>query len=142
MLDEPVLIDTGAFAAMFDPRDRFHAVCVEQFANLPVGKAYSCWPVITEAAYLTRNYPAQQGRLLDGVAAGDFPLLVLTEGDVPKIQANMAKYRDQEVDLADAALVHLANREGINAIFTLDRRHFNVYRRSDGNAFRIMPELS
>ena len=140
MLDEPVLIDTGPFAAMFDTRDRFHAVCVEQFANLPVGKAYACWPVITEASYLTVNYPTQQSKLLDGVAAGDFPLLVLTEADVPGIQAVMAKYRDQEVDLADAALVHLANREGISAIFTFDRRHFNVYRRSDGKPFQLLPD--
>jgi predicted nucleic acid-binding protein len=41
--------------------------------------------------------------------------------------------------LTDAALVHLANRERVKAVFTLDRRHFNVYRRADGTAFQLLP---
>lgn len=32
------------------------------------------------------------------------------------------------MDLSDAALVHVAEREGLREIFTLDRRHFEIYR--------------
>lgn len=140
MISEPVLIDTGAFAAMFDPRDRYHAVCARQFSELPYGKAYACWPVITEAMYLIRRYPQQQLKLLEGLAAGDFPLLELAESDAIGISDVIAKYHDQEVDLADAALVHLANREGIRNVFTFDRRHFAVYRRHDGQPLRLLPD--
>jgi hypothetical protein len=42
--------------------------------------------------------------------------------------------------LADAALVYLAGREGIDTIFTLDRRDFSIYRATRGRSFRIIPE--
>jgi predicted nucleic acid-binding protein len=37
-------------------------------------------------------------------------------------------------------LVHLANRENIGTIFTLDRRDFSVYRTVRKKAFRLLPE--
>jgi predicted nucleic acid-binding protein len=115
---------------------------VAQFDQLPVGKAYTCWPVVTEAAYLTRYYPRQRDELFDSIAAGQFPLLSLDERDVAGIQHVLRKYVDQQIDLADAALVHLARREGIHAILTFDRRHFTLFRRNDGQPFRLLPEMT
>ena len=40
----------------------------------------------------------------------------------------MRKYRDLPMDLADAALVRVAERERIRRIFTTDRRDFTLYR--------------
>jgi len=51
----------------------------------------------------------------------------------------MKEYRDIRPQLADAALVYLAGREGIDTIFTLDRRDFGVYRSTHKRAFRIVP---
>jgi predicted nucleic acid-binding protein len=53
----------------------------------------------------------------------------------------MTKYEDIRPQLAHAALVYLAQREGIDTIFTLDRRDFAVYRNLRKRAFRIVPEL-
>jgi uncharacterized protein len=39
----------------------------------------------------------------------------------------MSKYANLPMDLADAALVRVAEREGIRKIFTVDRRDFSVY---------------
>jgi hypothetical protein len=36
-------------------------------------------------------------------------------------------------------LVHLANREGIETMFTLDRRDFRVLRLAGGKKFRVIP---
>lgn len=41
---------------------------------------------------------------------------------------------------AGAALVHLAGREHIETIFTLDPRDFAIYRTSRRRSFRILPE--
>jgi len=43
--------------------------------------------------------------------------------------------------LAEAAPVHLADRERIESIFTLDRRDFPIYRDHRGRAFKIIPEV-
>ena len=43
--------------------------------------------------------------------------------------------------LADASLVYLAGREQIEAIFTLHRRDFSLYRTGRKRSFRILPEI-
>ena len=42
--------------------------------------------------------------------------------------------------LADAALVRVAEREGLDTIVTVDRRDFPVYRIGRRKPFRIIPE--
>ncbi len=140
MLIEPVLVDTGALIALYDTKDPHHSACSEQAKHLPVGKAYTCWPVITEAAYRLRKHATQRADLLDAVRDGLYLLLPLDGEDIDGIKAVMSTYHDQDVDLADACLVHLADREGIGSVFTLDRQHFGVFRKGDGSAFRLLPE--
>jgi predicted nucleic acid-binding protein len=43
------------------------------------------------------------------------------------------------MDLADAALVRVAERESQAQIFTLDRKHFSVYRPGRRRRFSIVP---
>ena len=43
------------------------------------------------------------------------------------------------MDLADATMVRVAEREGIREAFTLDRRDFSVYRAGRGRSFSIIP---
>jgi predicted nucleic acid-binding protein len=40
----------------------------------------------------------------------------------------MRQYADRPMDLADASLLRVAEREGIRKFFTMDRRDFSVYR--------------
>jgi predicted nucleic acid-binding protein len=43
------------------------------------------------------------------------------------------------MDLADAALVRVAERESLTEIFTLDRTHFRTYRPGRRRSFSILP---
>jgi predicted nucleic acid-binding protein len=43
------------------------------------------------------------------------------------------------IQLADASLVYLANREGIETMFTLDRRDFGALRLARGKKLRLIP---
>ncbi len=142
MLNEPVLVDTGPLIAIYNARDPRHAQCASLIDFLPVGKAYTCWPVVVEAAYLLRNYPRDRNRLFDALAAEEFVLLALGRSDLEKIRLALEKYSDQAIDLADAALLHLANREGVGTVFTLDRRHFSVFRRESGQPLKLLPDFS
>ena len=83
--------------------------------ELPLGKAYTCWPVITVAAYLLRRYRQLRDALFESVSAGEFQLLQIDGNELTAIHGILSTYNDQNIDLADATLVQLADREQIAA---------------------------
>jgi predicted nucleic acid-binding protein len=114
-------------------------VCDSIAKELPL-PIYTCWPVITEAAYLLRGSPAVVRRLLACCDGSRFAILPLGADDLSGIETVLSVYQDQSFDLADATLMHLANREGIDAVFTLDRRHFSIYRSARGSSLQLLPD--
>ncbi len=66
--------------------------------------------------------------LLQMFHRGALRLLPLDATDLPRINELMLQYSDMRMDFADAALIRVAEREGIRTIFTVDRRDFSVYR--------------
>jgi predicted nucleic acid-binding protein len=136
-----VLVETGPLVAILSSVDERHAACVKALHQLP-GPLFSCWPVITEAAWLLRSHPPAVQRLLRSCSEkpGSFlELLPLTGAEASAIAEVLKDYQDTRPQLADAALVYLADREGIDTIFTLDRRDFGLYRSAHKRAFRIVP---
>lgn len=98
------------------------------------------WPVITEALYLlTGAWPAQS-ELFAWLERGDLVLLPLHVSDLPRIRALMRTYRNLPMDLADASLVRVAERERIRRVFTVDRRGFSVYRAAGIGPQELVPE--
>ena len=73
------------------------------------------------------------------LARGVVQLLRLDLADIPRIRELMTKYADRPMDLADAALVRVAEREGIRKVFTVDRSDFSVYRLHGRVALAIIP---
>ena len=134
-----VLADTGPIVAILSRRDQYHRQCVETLRDLP-GPLFTCWPVITEAAWLLRRDANAVQKLINSLDTGFLELLPLTADDAKPIGAILKKYRDLGAQLADAALVHLAARHGLDTIFTLDHRDFSVYRLPKGKPFRIIPK--
>jgi predicted nucleic acid-binding protein len=51
----------------------------------------------------------------------------------------MQKYKDLPMDLADATLLRVAEREGIRRVFTIDRRDFALYRPARIGRLQIIP---
>jgi uncharacterized protein len=135
-----VLADTGPLVAILSRRDQHHRACVDALREMP-GPLFTCWPVITEAAWLLRHDGEVVERLLASLNTGFLELLPLTSEDARPIAAILKKYRDIDAQLADAALVHLAARDGLDTILTLDRRDFAVYRLPRGRRFRVLPKL-
>jgi predicted nucleic acid-binding protein len=135
-----VLVDTGPIVAILSRRDQYHQTCVDALRSLP-GPLFTCWPVITEAAWLLRCDGNALQQLLNSLDTGFLELLQLTTADAKPLAFILKKYRDIRIQLADAALVHLAGRDGLDIIFTLDQRDFSVYRLPKGRAFRIIPEV-
>jgi len=135
-----ILVDTGPLVAILSREDQYHTVCVSALRDMP-GPLLSCWPVITEAAWLLRKSPRAVQQLLRSIDGGFLELLPLAGAEAEAIAALMKRYEDIHPQLADVALVYLANREKIEAIFTLDQRDFSIYRSGRRSPFRIVPEV-
>jgi uncharacterized protein len=137
-LNGRLLVDTGPIVAILLQSDEQHTVCVEQLRRIK-GPLVTCWPVITEAAWLLRAYPLAIRRLLSSFHGRPFEIAPLGETDLPAIAAVLARYSSLGIQLADASLVHLANREDIEVLFTLDRRDFGVLRLANRKKLRLVP---
>jgi hypothetical protein len=135
-----ILVDTGPLVAILSRADSYHQACVAALREM-AGPLFTCWPVITEAAWLLRRSPRAVQGLLGSMDAGFLELLPLAGPEAQAIAAVMKKYESIGPQLADAALVYLAGRDRIETIFTLDRRDFSIYRTGRRRAFRIVPEV-
>lgn len=133
-----ILVDAGPLVALIHADDREHERCKEVLNSLQ-GPMGTVWPALTEAMYLLNFSWKAQDALWEMVESGALRNLILDEGDVPRMKELMRKYRDLPMDLADAALVRVAEREKLRRIFTLDRRDFQVYRLARLGRFSIVP---
>jgi hypothetical protein len=132
-----VLVDAGPLVALLDRADAEHARCVATLRRLRA-PLLTVWPAFTEAMYLLGgSWPAQKA-LWSRLETDALSLAPLDEADAPRMRELMEKYRDLPMDLADAALVRVAERDALAQIFTLDRRHFSVYRAGRRRRFAIV----
>lgn len=133
-----VLIDAGPLIALLDRSDPHHDACRSAFRSLRDSLA-TVGPAFTEAMYLLGFSWEAQDALWEMIETQTLLLLPLDQDDVPRMKELMRKYRDLPMDLADAALVRVAEREKLRRIFTLDRRDFEVYRPARMGRFSIIP---
>lgn len=117
---------TGSLVAVTDADDAFHDCCVEALKE--IGEPlFTLWPVITEAMHIVGS-PTAREKVWEVLEGQGLRLLAVDTADIPGVRALMKKYADLAMDLADAALVRVAEREGLHTIFTIDQADFGVYR--------------
>lgn len=133
------LIDTGALLALVNAGDRWHTECLDAYESLRL-------PLLTTSAVLTETFhhAMRRRRELRGptwnfLRLGSIALAPITGADLPALELLMARYADRPMDFADATLVHVANREGLRTILTIDRADFETYRIGRNAKFRILP---
>jgi uncharacterized protein len=128
-----ILADTGPLVALFNKHDAHHARALAWFkANERDLVLHTTWEVISEACYFLNFSAAAQGDFLEWLHAGHAHqrahLHAIAPDELPAIAKMMRKYADRPMDLADASLVHAANKTAIVEIITIDRADFSVYR--------------
>jgi len=133
-----VLVDAGPLVALLDRGDDHHEEVVEALRKI-TDPLVSVWPAIVEAMYLLAFSWRAQKALWEILETGTVQLLPLDETDLPQMKSLMEKYRDLPMDLADAALVWVAEREGLRRVLTLDQRDFMVYRLPRKGRFTLLP---
>ncbi len=135
-MGEATLADTSGLLALINSSDRDHERCSSAFADLTLPLVTSL-SVLTELFHLAgqRNRPAAW-RIL---RAGSVRIAEIGNSELPRVEALMGQYADRPMDFADATLVHLAERERLDGIFTLDNNDFETYRIGGRKRFRIVP---
>jgi predicted nucleic acid-binding protein len=133
-----ILIDSGPLVALLNKRDQFHDVCLAEAKSLR-GNFCTSWAVITEAAHLLKREADAVQKLLGWIRSSELRLLLLSHEDADGLAHVLHRYADQNFDFADATLMHLAEREDIQTVFTIDRRHFAVFRTKLRKHLNIVP---
>ena len=130
-----ILVDTGPLVALFDPADSSHRRCL---AVLEAIESAICTtvPVLTEAFHLLTPSSAGALNLMDFVSQSGLNVWPVDEPLLARSFELMRKYGDQNMDLADASLVAIAEQHRLDTIFTIDRQDFTVYRAKHGHRHR------
>ncbi len=129
------LIDTGPLVALVDKSDlAHHQKCVAVFRTLK-RPPLTTWPCLTEALYLLDQFCGWKGQrvLLEFFSRGAIQVHAPSENELERISELMEKYQDRPMDFADAALVALAESQGLKR-----DSDFYIYQIHDRAAFDVL----
>lgn len=137
---KPVLLDTGVIVALLDRSERQHQACTQAVQALEA-PLLTCEAVLAESCYLLRNLAGAPEAIIENVAAGIFQVPFQLSRETAGVRQVLRKYRDRQIDLADACLIRMADVLETGDILTLDR-DFAVYRWARNKPFHILPDKS
>jgi uncharacterized protein len=132
------IVDTGAIIAIVAADQAWHEACLTALASLEM-------PLLTTEAVLTELFHLIAARHLNMnqtwnfVLSGAIEVRNMDHSDLPAIRGLMSQYKDRPMDFADATLVHLAARESLSLILTVDHDDFETYRIAGRKRFTILP---
>jgi len=134
---KPVLLDTGVIVALLDRSEAQHEKCARAIREID-GPLITCEAVITETCYLLRGLAGAAEAVVANVAGTIFQVPFQISSETDGIKAILRKYRDRQIDLADACLIRMAEEFESGDILTLDS-DFRVYRWGRNKRFQILP---
>ncbi len=132
------LIDTGAILAILRKSDKWHESCQDAFRQLRFPLLTS-EAVLTELFHLFGNSRAEMETPWGFLRSGAVVVGTIDDSEMAQLRALMLQYWDRPMDFADATLVHLANRESISTILTVDQADFARYRLAGKRRFHVLP---
>jgi uncharacterized protein len=117
------IADTGLLKAAVDADDRAHPWAAKQFrAHAPF---HTCEAVLVELAFLLGTPIPGLQLIIHGDLILDFDLAAEIEPVLELLQ----KYRDRQMELADACVVRMTELQAQSKVWTVDWRDFSIYRR-------------
>lgn len=134
------LLDTGFLYALLNGSEQSHRV-VRQAAVQLDATAFLPTPVTVEVAYLIRRDLGAEAlaQFMADLATPRYALSVPIAADYERAAAIVRQYADAQIDFVDAIIAAIAERLDIRRIFTLDQRHFRLFRPRHCDAFELIP---
>ena len=141
MTHRRILIDSGPLVALLSERDQHHHICLAAAGGL-YGTFHTSWAVVTEVAHLLKRDAGSVQKLLAWIRTTELLIQPLAVDDADGIARILDKYRDQRFDFADATLMYLAERDQMQTVFTIDQRHFALFRTKSHAQLELVPSAS
>ena len=127
------IADSGLLIAALDPRDKHHSWARRLLEHEPPAWLV-CEPVLAEiSASIGSPEP-----VLEMLEVGDLEMAFDLDENKSEVLALAKKYRDQEMDLADACIVRMSELFDDSVVYTVDKRDFLVYRRRGRQPIRCV----
>lgn len=130
-----LLVDTGFLVAYGRAADPLHPKADAFLRNFK-GGLVTVAPVIVETCFFLEARAKQL--LLEWAHEGALAVVDVPVAAYPDLSATIGKYASREVDLADAALVWLAEESGLRQILTVDHADFSLFRLRSGRRFDLV----
>lgn len=122
------ICDTGPLVAYLNRNDPYHSWAVELMKQVR-SPMLTTEPVLTEVAYFLRADQVDVDSLFQLLERGAVRVDLQVAAHWPRLRTLMARYN--QMDLADASIVVLSERQMRCQVLTVDRKDFSVYRRND-----------
>lgn len=129
------ICDTGPLVAYLNRNDSYHAwaVAVMRQVRPPL---LTCEAVLTEAMYVLREDDLDVEPLFLLLERGALRIEFNLSAAWPRVRTLMARY--DRMDLADAAVVVMAEQHRRCQVLTVDRKDFAIYRRNDRQVIPVV----
>ena len=135
-----ILVDTSGLLSALDESQHHHRDCAAALNEAKPPLLLSPF-VLAELDYLLMRHVGAhaQAALLDEVAGGAYQLEPFDAAAITRAKEIVDRYADLAIGLADASLVVLAERHGVNTVLSLDQRHFRAMRIERRKRFKVLP---
>lgn len=119
------ILDAGPLIAALNAKDEHHRWACETLERLGP-PFYSCPEAMAEAAAMT----GQPAAIVEMIQSEEIVLAFGLSEQTASVLSLLRKYRDRDMDLADACIVRMTELMRDSRVVTLDRADFAVYRRN------------
>lgn len=127
------ILDAGPLIAALNRDDAFH-----RWARTTLDRLgppfHTCPEAMAEAAAMTGRPAA----IVEMIQAGEIILAFDLGAQASSVLTILRKYRDRDIDLADACIVRMTELTRDCKVITLDRADFAVYRRNGRDLIPIV----
>jgi len=130
-----LVVDTGFLVALYLRGDALHRQAV-QFLQNSRAPLLTASPVVVEACHFLNARGKIE--LLKWIEKGGLRVAELPTEAYPALASHLEKYADLDIDLADAALIWLAEIVGEFQILTVDQRDFGTFRMKGRKRFDLV----
>ena len=129
-----ILVDTGFLVALARTHDPLHEAAKGFLENCSLRMATVTAVIVETCRFLGLD---SRRAFLEGLARDGPAIIEVPPEAYPELSRTMQRYKERDIDFADAALVWLAEQTGHRKVLTVDEIDFRRFRLKGGGRFEL-----